>query len=75
MSIWNFELFSVDWIIIFKMDFVKECFDSAKVMFIDADYIEVFYQQIDVLFPVFRGYRDVGIFDDVFPFSFFCPSF
>jgi hypothetical protein len=56
MCLWNFELFPVNWIRCFEMNFVFEVLGQAQVIFIYAKGILVFAQYVKVSFLEFLWY-------------------
>jgi hypothetical protein len=50
MSLRDFELLPVDWVLHFEVDFVLEVFGKSQVIFVNAESILVFAQNIEVSF-------------------------
>ncbi len=59
MSLWDFELFAVNRVIVLQIDPVLVVFDLSKVIFVNADGLMVFVQQIEVL--VFELVRNLDM--------------
>jgi hypothetical protein len=48
MSLWDFELLLIDWVLHFEVDFVLEVLGQAQIVFVNAESILVFAQNIQV---------------------------
>ncbi len=49
VSLWNFELFPVYWILILQMDFVLVVFGQSQVILVDADGLLVSVEEVQIL--------------------------
>jgi len=60
MCLQNFELFPVEWILRFEVDFVLEILGQAQVVFVNAESILMFAQDIQVSFLEFLRYLQMA---------------
>ncbi len=66
MSLWDFELFAVNRVVVFEVDSVLVIFGLSKVIFVDADGLLVFVQQIEVLMFELVRYLEIASPGNVF---------
>jgi hypothetical protein len=57
VSLWDFELFPVHWILILEMDFMLIVFGQSQIIFFDADGLLVSVEEVQIL--VFEFIRDL----------------
>ncbi len=65
VSLWNFELFSVYWILILQMDFVLVVFGQSQVILVDADGLLVSVEEVKILRFEFIRDLEMAAFSNV----------
>ncbi len=67
MCLQDLKLLPVDWILHFEVDFVLEILGQAQVIFVNAESVLVFAQDIQVSFLEFLQYLQMALLLYLFP--------
>ncbi len=62
VGFWNLELFPVDWVLCFEVDFVLKILGEPQVILVNAESVLVFAQDIQIMFMKFLWHLKVTPF-------------
>ncbi len=67
VGLWNLELFLVNWILCFEVDFVLEILCETQVILVDAESVLVFTQDVQIPVVKFLWNLEVTSSSDFLP--------